>query len=83
MKLQDDGQLLTTTISICFRGKVLQIKVMDFIQIGTLLIERIEVDVGVLPKAHKGLLGLDILKTHGFIVDLNKLELYAPCSYDR
>jgi len=31
----------------------------------------------------KRLLGLDILKTHGFIVDLNKLELYAPCSYDR
>jgi hypothetical protein len=51
---------------------------MDEIQIDTLRIEDVEVDVGILPKSHKGLLGLDILKTYGFIVDMNKLELYSP-----
>jgi predicted aspartyl protease len=50
-------------------------KVMDEIIMDTLKIKQIEVDVGMLPKSHKGLLGLDILKTHGFIVDLEKLEL--------
>lgn len=27
------------------------------------------------PKSHKGLLGLDILKKYGFIVDMDTLEL--------
>ncbi|RAV22051.1 retropepsin-like aspartic protease [Paenibacillus contaminans] len=124
MKIKYDGQLLTTTITICYRGKILQIadavidtgsshtvfspdvlevigvtyengdpvyeaygiggtvpfytKVMDYIHVDTLRIEQVEVDVGILPKSHKGLLGLDILKAYGFIVDLDKLELYSP-----
>jgi|GEM_PF-2904737 len=53
-------------------------KVMDKIVIDSFKIEQMEVDVGILPKNHKGLLGLDILKTYGFILDMNKLELYAP-----
>lgn len=53
-------------------------KVMDYIQLDKLKAEQMEVDVGMLPKTHKGLLGLDILKTYGFIVDMNKLELYTP-----
>ncbi|MNC62342.1 hypothetical protein D3C75_1123560 [compost metagenome] len=52
-------------------------KVMDQIVIDTLKIEHVEVDVGILPKTHKGLLGLDILKTYGFIVDMKELELYS------
>jgi hypothetical protein len=52
-------------------------KVMDQIVIDTLIIEHVEVDVGILPKTHKGLLGLDILKTYGFIVDMKELELYS------
>lgn len=52
-------------------------KVMDYIQIGELKAEQIVVDVGMLPKSHMGLLGLDILKTYGFIVDMDKLELYS------
>lgn len=129
MKLYDDGQLLTTTITVCYCGKTLQIddmivdtgsshtlfspdvleeigvsyengdpvyevygiggtvpfytKVMDFIQLDALRIGSIEVDVGVLPKEHKGLLGLDILKTHGFIIDMDKLELYSHHSLGR
>ncbi|MFJ2045527.1 retropepsin-like aspartic protease [Paenibacillus taichungensis] len=35
-------------------------KVMDRIEIGTNSIQNIEIDVGILPKEHKGLLGLDI-----------------------
>ncbi|MEX1028660.1 MAG: retropepsin-like aspartic protease [Paenibacillaceae bacterium] len=124
IKLNDDGQLLTATIAVCYRGNILQIddmiidtgsshtlispdileeigvvyengdpvyeaygiggtvpfytKVMDYIQLDTLKLESIKVDVGVLPKLHKGLLGLDILKTNGFILDMDKLELYIP-----
>ncbi|WP_342666519.1 retropepsin-like aspartic protease [Paenibacillus stellifer] len=52
-------------------------KVMDQIVIDTLKIEHVEVDVGILPKTHKGLLGLDILKTYGLIVDMKELELYS------
>ncbi|WP_246309735.1 hypothetical protein [Paenibacillus alginolyticus] len=37
-------------------------KVMDEIMIGSLKIKQMEVDVGMLPKSHKGLLGLDVLK---------------------
>ncbi|WP_246059390.1 hypothetical protein [Paenibacillus lautus] len=48
---------------------------MDRIQIGARSIENIEIDVGILPKDHKGLLGLDILKQQNFIIDLKTLEL--------
>ncbi|ETT76120.1 hypothetical protein C173_06892 [Paenibacillus sp. FSL R7-277] len=53
-------------------------KVMDQIEIDALRIENVEIDVGILPKSHKGLLGLDILKTYGFTVDMEKLELRRP-----
>ncbi|WP_019908819.1 retropepsin-like aspartic protease [Paenibacillus sp. HW567] len=124
MKIEYNGQLLTVSLVVCFRGQALQLndiiidtgsshtvfspdvleeigvtyengdsvyeaygvggtvpfytKVMDYIQIDTLRIEQIEVDVGVLPKSHKGLLGLDVLRTQGFIVDMDKLEFYSP-----
>lgn len=51
---------------------------MDKIQIDTFSIDEFELDVGMLPKEHNGLLGLDVLKSHNFIVDLNRLELYKP-----
>ncbi|MNE95208.1 hypothetical protein D3C80_1932640 [compost metagenome] len=50
-------------------------KIMDRIEIGTRSFENIEIDVGILPKNHKGLLGLDILKQQNFIIDLKTLEL--------
>ncbi|WP_312097284.1 retropepsin-like aspartic protease [Niallia sp.] len=50
-------------------------KIMDEIQIDTFIVKDIEVDVGILPKDHIGLLGLDILLTYNFIIDMNKLEL--------
>jgi predicted aspartyl protease len=50
-------------------------KIMDRIEVGSRSIENIEIDVGILPKDHKGLLGLDILKQQNFIIDLNTLEL--------
>ncbi len=53
-------------------------KILDEIIIGFLKIENFEVDIGMLPKSHKGLLGLDILKTNSFIVDMDKLELRLP-----
>jgi hypothetical protein len=31
-------------------------------------------NVGILPKNHNGLLGLDVLLTYNFIVDMDKLE---------
>lgn len=34
----------------------------------------------MLPNSHKGLLGLDILRAYGFIVDMNKLELLSSLS---
>jgi predicted aspartyl protease len=126
MKISYDGQLITTSLSVTFRGKVLKIndviidtgsshtilspdileeigvtyengdpiyesygiggtvpfytKVMDEIQMDTLTIKNIEIDVGMLPKEHQGLLGLDILKTYNFIVDMEKLELYSSLS---
>ena len=49
---------------------------MDEIQIDKFNVKEIEIDVGVLPKDHNGLLGLDILMTYNFIVDMDKLELY-------
>ncbi|WP_227011875.1 retropepsin-like aspartic protease [Paenibacillus lutimineralis] len=50
-------------------------KIMDRIEIGARIIENIEIDVGILPKDHRGLLGLDILKQQNFIIDLKTLEL--------
>lgn len=121
MKINYDGQLITTSLTVTFRGRTLKIddviidtgsshtiispdvleeigvtyetgdsifeaygiggsipfytKIMDRIVIGTNCIENIEIDVGILPKDHKGLLGLDILKQQDFIIDLNLLEL--------
>ncbi|MEF2965371.1 retropepsin-like aspartic protease [Paenibacillus sp. M1] len=121
MKINYDGQLITTSLTVTFRGRVLRIddviidtgsshtiispdileeigvtyetgdsiyeaygiggsvpfytKIMDRVEIGTRSIENIEIDVGILPKDHKGLLGLDILKQHSFIIDLKTLEL--------
>lgn len=124
MRLLYDGNLLTITLSVKYRGKTMEIdnvivdtgsshtvfspdvldqigvtyengdpvyeaygiggtvpfytKILDEIMIDILKIKDIEVDVGLLPKSHKGLLGLDILKTNGFIVDMNSLELRLP-----
>lgn len=123
MKISFDGQLITTSLIVTFRGKTLQIndmsidtgsshtvispdileelgvtyehgddiyeaygiggsvpfysKMMDKIQIDKMSINNIEIDVGILPKNHNGLLGLDILMNYHFIVDMSKLELYA------
>ncbi|MDQ0215802.1 putative aspartyl protease [Oikeobacillus pervagus] len=51
-------------------------KIMDGIQIGTSNIKDFEIDVGMLPNNHNGLLGLDILKVYKFTIDLEKLELF-------
>ncbi|WP_127590604.1 retropepsin-like aspartic protease [Paenibacillus lautus] len=121
MKINYDGQLITTSLTVTFRGSVLRIddviidtgsshtiispdileeigvtyetgdsiyeaygiggsvpfytKIMDRIEIGTRSIENIEIDVGILPKDHIGLLGLDILTQQSFIIDLKTLEL--------
>lgn len=121
MKIQEDGNLLTISLTVTYRGKTTDIpdvivdtgsshtifspdvleqigvtyengdpvyeaygiggsvpfytKVLDEILLGSLRIEQFEVDVGMLPNAHQGLLGLDILKTNGFIIDMGKLEL--------
>lgn len=121
MKLSYDGQLITTTLQITFRGKTLEIrdvivdtgsshtvvspdfleeigvyyehgdaiyeaygiggtvpfytKVMDEIKIDALILRDFELDVGLLPNQHPGLLGLDILKEYNFTIDLGKLEL--------
>ncbi|ASR46587.1 hypothetical protein B4V02_07810 [Paenibacillus kribbensis] len=121
MRINYDGQLIMTSLTVTFRGRDLRIddviidtgsshtiispdilenigvtyetgdsiyeaygiggsipfytKIMDRIEIGTSSIENIEIDVGILPKDHKGLLGLDILKQQNFIIDLKTLEL--------
>ncbi|MDG5789593.1 retropepsin-like aspartic protease [Evansella sp. AB-P1] len=123
MKLSYDGQLITTSLIVTYRGKSLRIddvivdtgsshtvicpdilemigvtyengdeiyeaygiggsvpfytKVMDEIKIDTFSIKDFELDVGMLPKGHNGLLGLDVLKQYKFIVDMDKLELYS------
>lgn len=51
-------------------------KIMDDIKIDTFTIENFEIDVGMLPEEHNGLLGLDVLKQYNFIVDLEKLKLF-------
>lgn len=50
-------------------------KVLDKVQIDNLKIKDFELDVGMLPNNHSGLLGLDILKNYNFKIDLEKLEL--------
>lgn len=116
MKIAYDGQLITTSLVVTFRGHSLRIddviidtgsshtvispdvlegigvvyengdsiyeaygiggtvpfytKTIDQIEIDTFILKSIEIDVGILPQSHKGLLGLDILKEHNFIVDL-------------
>lgn len=53
-------------------------KVMDEIKIDTFAIKDFELDVGMLPNDHKGLLGLDILKAYIFTIDLEELLLLTP-----
>jgi len=123
VKISYDGQLITTSLTVFYREKMLHIndiiidtgsshtvlspdvleeigvgyedgdpvyeaygvggtvpfytKIMDKIQLDTFTLRNVEVDVGILPKSHKGLLGLDILKTYGFVVDLHKMELHV------
>lgn len=122
MKLSYDGQLITTSLSVTFRGKSLKIndvivdtgsshtvinpdilekvgvsyengdtiyeaygiggtvpfytKVMDEVRIDTFTVGDFEIDVGILPNDHNELLGLDILKSYNFTIDLKKLELF-------
>lgn len=121
MKLAYNGQLLTTSLIITFRGKTLIIndvivdtgsshtvispdvleeigvkyengdsiyeaygiggtvpfytKIMDKIELDTFTLLNFKLDVGMLPNNHNGLLGLDILKTYKFTINLEKLEL--------
>ncbi|WP_047985657.1 retropepsin-like aspartic protease family protein [Ornithinibacillus californiensis] len=123
MEISYDGQLITVSLFVKFRGKSIEVhdviidtgsshtvispdileeidvryeegdpiyeaygiggsvpfytKEMDQIQIGDFTINNVEIDVGMLPKEHNGLLGLDILKNYNFILDLDKLELYS------
>ncbi|WP_332695206.1 retropepsin-like aspartic protease [Halalkalibacter lacteus] len=122
LELSYDGQLITSTLSVTFRGKSIKVqdvivdtgsshtvispdvleeigviyengdgiyeaygiggtvpfytKVMDEIKIATFTLKDFVLDVGMLPNNHNGLLGLDILKTHNFIIDLEKLEIF-------
>ncbi len=122
MNIFYDGQLLTTAVTVVYRGRTLRIddviidtgsshtvispdileavgvlyengdkiyeaygiggsvpfytKVMDEIMIDTFSIKEFELDVGMLPAGHHGLLGLDILKEHGFIIDMDNLTIY-------
>lgn len=115
MKLSCDGQLITTSLIVTYRGESIRIddvivdigsshtvisthiletigvtyengdeiyevygiggsvpfytKVMDEIKINTFSVQDFELDVGVLPKGHNGLLGLDVLKEYRFIVN--------------
>lgn len=124
MDLSYDGQLVTTTFSVTFRGNTLKVenaivdtgashtvispdilesigvsyesgdiiyeaygiggsvpfytKVMDEIRMDSLVIKDVEIDVGILPRDHSALLGLDILKEHRFTIDLDRLKLIIP-----
>ncbi|GAA0387449.1 hypothetical protein [Paenibacillus motobuensis] len=85
MKINYDGRLITTSLTVTFRGRVkhnridgsipFYTKIMDRIEIGARSIENIEIDVGILPKDHRGPLRLDILKQQNFIIDLKTLKL--------
>lgn len=63
MKIQYDGQLLTTTVTVCYRGEVLELNdIIDtgsshtvFSPLNTLKVEQVVIDVGILPKFHKRL----------------------------
>lgn len=55
-------------------------KIVDQVKVDTLTLNDFEIDVGILPKDHKCLLGLDILKAHNFIIDLMRLEIYHASS---
>ena len=50
-------------------------KMMDTLQIDTFIVKDFELDVGMLPNNHNGLLGLDILQSYNFIIDLENLGL--------
>lgn len=122
MNLIYDGQLITTSFIVTYRGKSLKIndaivdtgsshtvispdvldrigvnyengdtvyeaygiggsvpfytKIMNRLSIDKFTIDNIEIDVGMLPKEHPALLGLDVLKQYHFIIDLGKLTLY-------
>lgn len=124
MKLSYDGQLITTTLTITFRGKMLKIydvivdtgsshtvispdvleqigvryedgdsiyeaygiggtvpfytKIMDILELDTFKLLDFELDIGMLPNNHNGLLGLDILKAYNFTINLEELELTPP-----
>ncbi|MGY3715594.1 aspartyl protease family protein [Sutcliffiella cohnii] len=124
MKLAYNGQLLTTSLILTFRGKTLIIndvivdtgsshtvispdvleeigvkyengdsiyeaygiggtvpfytKIMDKMELDTFTLLNFKLDVGMLPNNHNGLLGLDILKTYKFTINLEKLELIPP-----
>lgn len=124
MKLSYDGQLITTTLNVTFRGKSLKIydvivdtgsshtvispdvleeidvryengdsiyeaygiggtvpfytKIMDKLELDSFALLDFELDVGMLPKNHNGLLGLDLLKAYNFTINLEKLELIPP-----
>ncbi|SHG60442.1 retropepsin-like aspartic protease family protein [Ornithinibacillus halophilus] len=123
MKISYNGQLITVSLIVNFRGKSIEVrdviidtgsshtvispdileeigimyeegdpiyeaygiggsvpfytKEMEQIKIGDFTVNNIEIDVGMLPKDHNGLLGLDILKDYKFILDLDKLELHS------
>lgn len=125
MNLQFDGDLLTVSITVIFRGSLLHInnviidtgsshtiltsdvlekigvtyengdpvyeaygiggsapfytKAMDEICIGPYVLTNHEIDVGILPKHHNGLLGLDILMHNGFMIDFQQLTLKHSC----
>lgn len=51
-------------------------KNMDSLKIDTLTIDNFEIDVGMLPKEHPALIGLDVLEQYNFVIDLEKLKLY-------
>jgi predicted aspartyl protease len=51
-------------------------KIMDSLKIGTFTKKDFEVDVGMLPKEHPALIGLDVLKRYNFIIDLGELKLF-------
>lgn len=56
-------------------------KIMDSLKIDTFIIENFEVDVGMLPKEHPALIGLDVLKRYNFIIDLGQLKLYPSTQH--